>query len=129
MTDIDVELSGPFFDDAVYVGAMRRFMSDATMDIADEGVHDIRANLAGVLKHPTGYYESKIRAQEAAFDTAVINDSDIIYGPWLEGIGSRNFPKTRFPGYFTFKRTTPQLQRSAVTRAERATDRFVEEVN
>jgi hypothetical protein len=33
----------------------------------------------------------------------------VIYGPWLEGVGSRN-RTTRFKGYFTFRRTAQQLK-------------------
>jgi len=40
----------------------------------------------------------------------VISDSGVVYGPWLEGVGSRN-QATRFKGYAIFRRTRDKLQR------------------
>ena len=48
-----------------------------------------------------------------------VNDAGIIYGWWLEGIGSRNFPVTRFRGYFSFKRAAATLRVQAPKIAER----------
>jgi hypothetical protein len=40
----------------------------------------------------------------------VVNDRGIVYGPWLEGVGSRNFPKTRFKGYASFRRAVHRVR-------------------
>jgi hypothetical protein len=48
---------------------------------------------------------------------SVVQDGGVIYGPWLEGVGSRN-RTTRFKGYFTFRRTTAQLNVRATPIAE-----------
>ena len=45
-------------------------------------------------------------------------DTGIIYGYWLEGIGSRNFPKTRFRGYRMWRDATQQIQAEAEKIAE-----------
>lgn len=129
MTDMDVTFSGKFFDNAAWDAGMDHLMRDGTMDIADEGVRDIRVNLSQVLKHPTGYYESKIRAREQPFSTSIVDDAGVIYGMWLEGIGSRNAPVTRFKGYSTFKRTTPRLQSKAVRLFRPSLERFIAEIN
>lgn len=128
MTD-DVEFHGPWFDDAVYEEAMRRFQRDASMDIADEGVRAVRVRLSTVLKHPTGRYEASIRAREQPFDTAKIDGDSLIYSRWLEGTGSRNFPVTRFRGYHTFELVTPDLQAHAAGLAGPSFERFIEEIN
>jgi len=41
-----------------------------------------------------------------------IIDNPVVYGPWLEGVGSRN-QTTRFKGYSMFRRTTQWLQEKA----------------
>jgi hypothetical protein len=33
-----------------------------------------------------------------------------VYGPWLEGVGSRNFPVTRFRGYHAFRVAAQELK-------------------
>lgn len=125
----DVTLKGAVFDSPVWDAAMDHFMTDATMDIADEGVRDVRVNLSQVLKHPTGRYESTIRSREQPFNTAMVDGMALIYAWWLEGLGSRNAPVTRFPGYWTFLRTTPQLQAKVGQLVQPALERFYAEVN
>lgn len=80
--------------------------------VAERGRQLVKERLHRVLQHPTGYYESQIATERTGVSWRV-TDSDVIYGPWLEGIGSRNFPVTRFPGYFTFRSVTEQLQHEA----------------
>lgn len=41
-----------------------------------------------------------------------IDDAKVIYGPWLEGTGSRN-QTTRFKGYASFRRTAQWMQEKA----------------
>lgn len=55
--------------------------------------------------------------------------TDIIYGYWLEGIGSRNFPKTRFRGYRMWRETTQQIQAEAVDLAEEPINKAVSRLN
>lgn len=126
---ISVDLHGVVFDPALWDDAMRHFQRDATMDVADEGVRMVRVTLSQVLKHPTGRYEASIRAREQPFDTAMVDGMGTIYAWWLEGLGSRNAPVTRFPGYWTMKRTTPQLAGRAEQLVQPAMERFVAEVN
>src|SRR3972149_8839132 len=40
-------------------------------------------------KYSTGYYASRIHG-EAKNLHGIINDGGVIYGPWLEGVSSRN---------------------------------------
>lgn len=65
----------------------------------------IVARLNVVLRRQTPYYRTKIRVSSNRVD-----DSNVIYGPWLEGTGSRN-KTTRFKGYFTFRRIKTQIDR------------------
>jgi hypothetical protein len=126
---VTVELHGVFFDAPLWDDAMAHAMRDATMDVADEGVRDVRVTLSQVLKHPTGLYESTIRAREQPFSSAMVDGMGTVYAWWLEGLGSRNAPVTRFPGYWTMKRTTPLLAAKAVELVQPALDRFIDEVS
>ena len=44
----------------------------------------------------------------------------VIYGPWLEGTGSRNYPVTRFKGYRNWRRVTQMLEKAAKPIAEKS---------
>lgn len=99
-------LSGPLFDGGFEL-IMRDYTSQAEIDIANQGERILRTNLHTTLKHPTGKYESHIES-----DGNVISDDRSVYGPWLEGTGSRN-KTTKFKGYANFRRTAQELQTRA----------------
>lgn len=113
---------GPLFDGRAHV-AVNAFCDDAEEEIAEHGVNVIRTELATVLKHPTGRYQSEIQTERAQGDR-VINDDMIVYGPWLEGTSERN-RTTRFKGYATFRRMRAVIQEAAPGIAERLLGRFL----
>ena len=119
---IDSSSGGPLFDGRAGA-AVAAFCDEAEEEIGQYGVNVIRIELGTVLKHPTGRYQSQIQTDQVVGDLA-INDNGIIYGPWLEGVGSRN-KTTRFKGYFTFRRMTQVIQREAAGIAEKALPRFL----
>lgn len=114
--DAEVTTTGPLFD-----GSADRILTDFTEDAAstvgDEGVEMVRRRLASVLKHPTGNYSSHINAVNHG-TLSEVNDDDVIYGPWLEGTGSRN-ASSRFKGYSTFRKVRQELEAKAGDIAER----------
>lgn len=69
----------------------------------------IRADLRVVLQHPTGRFQSAAPSMQRSGDTITVDDGGVIYGPWLEGVGSRN-ARTRFKGYSTFRRMAQEAQ-------------------
>lgn len=119
-----IHASGPVLD-----GRAPAVMDDYTQavvdDVAGQGFEDIGFTLHRVLKHPTGYYQSQIRNRALGAHTRVLYDNRVIYGAWLEGVGSRNSPVTRFEGYFTFRRVAQALNRKAGPIAERTLRRFI----
>lgn len=123
---VRVTATGPVFDGRASL-AVDAFLDRAVMEIAREGVNDIHNVLDSVLRHPTGRYERSIQTDRQGND-AVIHDSGIIYGPWLEGVGSRN-RTTRFKGYFTFRRVTKQLDGKAVSIADRVLPEYLRRMN
>jgi hypothetical protein len=107
---------GPIFSPGLTGSITDNFTVEAKQRIAQEGVNLVRAELRHVLKNPTGYYESNVVTDLSISDMAV-TDSGVVYGPWLEGVGSRN-RTTRFKGYFTFRRMGYKLQGRAADIAQ-----------
>lgn len=105
-----VTISGPFFDE--HNPAIRRQMEDEGLNrVGGQGLADVHANLDTSIRHPTPYYETQITSERQG-DTQIVHDRGVIYGPWLEGTGSRN-ATTRFKGYASFRRAAQQLKGEA----------------
>lgn len=111
----DVDLSGPFFDGRA-VAAVSAFLEDAVGEVSSEAKKRVLEKLASSLQHPTGHYESSIHIDGGGTRQSV-NDGGIVYGPWLEGVGSRN-RTTRFKGYASFRRVRETVNADASRIAE-----------
>lgn len=112
---MDVNVRGPLWEGRApaIIQAACKQGQDGVAQVANDQVH---RRLEGVLKHPTGYYESRVVTDMAKTESRV-TDHGVVYGPWLEGTGSRN-KSTRFKGYFTFRLITQGLKDDAGTIAE-----------
>jgi hypothetical protein len=112
----EVRMTGPLFD-----GSAARTVDLICDDVEDQigqTVFDaVRQRLRTVLVNPTGYYESRVQVNRQT-DSLVISDSGVVYGPWLEGTGSRN-GRSRFKGYATFRKVSQQIASEAVQDADR----------
>lgn len=115
--DIRIVASGPLFD-ARAMGAVDDFLEAAKDEVASQGYANVMTNLNESIQVATPYYETQITVDRAASDR-VVHDRDGIYGPWLEGVGSRNFPETSFRGYSSFRRARRELEKQALPLAER----------
>jgi hypothetical protein len=118
----DVNLSGPMFDGRAEL-AVSAFIDDAEREVAQAGHDMAQSQLRGVLRQPTGFYQSRVVVDRSAGDPR-IHDSGVVYGPWLEGTGSRN-RTTRFKGYRTFRIVRQRLQGRASQIAERVLPRYL----
>ena len=127
MPSAKVEFKGPFFESGRRNAVMRKLERDTQDEIDRYALDLIDALLVAVLKHPTGYYQSRIRAHRSTTHT-IIDDSRVVYGPWLEGTGSRNYHVTRFRGYHTFRRAGQILPEKAHAIARRNVSRAVREL-
>jgi hypothetical protein len=58
----------------------------------------------------TGHYNRSINGRMVGSMHGIISDSNVVYGPWLEGTSSRN-QATRFKGYSIFRKTRDKLDR------------------
>lgn len=105
---IDIDTSG-----ALLEGRARRYISDfrydATDAVAQDAISTVHRNLDRSIRHPTPYYETRIQIERASPDRVSVNDDRVIYGPWLEGTGSRN-RTTRFKGYRSFRRAQQEVE-------------------
>lgn len=117
--DVDIDTRGPIFDGRAE-RALRDFIDDAPYEIAREGIDVWLGVYRPQVRHPTPYYEHLITRDRVEFGVSRVWDGgECVYGPWLEGTGSRNSPATRFPGYWSMRKSTPKLQALAGPVAER----------
>lgn len=104
---IRVNVSGPV-DRGQWRAKVRRAMfnglTEAEHDLLEMARDDVDQTLNRVLRHQTPYYRLQIGIRSNRVD-----DGGVVYGPWLEGVGSRN-ATTRFKGYFTFRKVTSRIR-------------------
>lgn len=129
-----IDYTGPIFDAYERDIATERARQDTEDDIQDavyERVKELgQSQFRYVDKsnhHVPGKWLHSIRKGYDG-DYPMVT-TGIIYGYWLEGIGSRNFPKTRFRGYRMWRETTQQIQGEAEKIAQPHIDRAVERLN
>lgn len=123
MIAITVDLHGPVAE-GHGTEILDDYLIDAVWDVAYQGLSEVSTVLNASIQHPTPYYETQTTVNWGAFSggaSAIVHDRGIVYGPWLEGIGSRNFPKTSFKGYHAFEKGTAILNDGAAVRVAEAT--------
>jgi hypothetical protein len=132
---IDVVISGPLFKKGAKI--TRDAMEDAVQELVELGIDRLHR---GLRPRPAGLYLSGQQAQtgrksEGTYAKNVqgkplglagrIDDSGVIYGPWLEGTSSRN-QSTRFKGYGAFRLTGQWLEKKADDVLEKHVKRAVQ---
>lgn len=123
--DLTIKTSGPLFDGTA-PALMAQFMYDLTHEVAVEVAGDVAYLQQRVFKQPTGNYWSNVRTDTLVgvqgTITRTVHDNGVIYGPWLEGTGSRN-RTTRFKGYSTWRRGIQVAMGAVPTLSARVMDR------
>ena len=137
---INVDLSGPFFThgpkpvidslhDAIEEVVLRG--EAEARDMAQPrpgGVFHGRPYAAAHGYFQTGHYNRSIHGKTSASLNGTISDSNVVYGPWLEGVSSRN-ESTRFKGYGIFRKTRDKLQGMAHDIMEKHVKKGVGKIN
>lgn len=118
-----IRSEGPVFDGRAAVAA-RQYCEEIEQVIAEVGVHKVRVRFASFVKHPTGYYDSKITAGPVFGGRWGVHDSGVVYGPWLAGVGSRN-KTSRFKGYPHWQLASLDLRADANDIAEFVLQRYL----
>lgn len=117
--NVSSRATGPLVD-----GRARRALNDYVdhleRRLAEEGLTILRGEMSRVFRNPTGFYASQCKVE----DGHTITDSRVVYGPWLAGIGSRNFPVTKFKGYDHWTVTRDKLNTRKVGIGERLLRRY-----
>ncbi|MEV0115875.1 hypothetical protein AB0H77_21940 [Streptomyces sp. NPDC050844] len=124
---VEVSFEGPLFDGRA-ARAMQAAADDAREDIAEFAEEYALTLMGAAFRHPTGYYESMVETTRVSADVSLVHDNDVIYGPWLEGVGSRNRPRPGFPGYRHWRQTKQLAQARGPQIAERAVQRHLPEM-
>ncbi len=121
----EIDIGGPLFDGrADAVTAIR--VLQLGEDVAGEAYDQVQRNLSGSLRNPTGRYQRAVR-EDRRGDWNLVHDSGVVYGPWLEGTGSRN-NSTRFKGYASFRRALAAVQPRVQEIAELAVADIAKEI-
>ena len=120
---ITVDVSGPVFDGRA-ASAAHDYLDKALMDVGQQGMADVHLLLDQSIRNPTPYDAPQLPVARAGSDV-VVHDRGVIYGAWLEGVGSRNYPVTSFAGYHSFRRAFQLLDRKAQRIAEHALPPFL----
>jgi hypothetical protein len=120
MLNLVTYISGPLFDTRMD-RAIDEYCRDVRSDLATRGLVGVMTVLAS--PHPTGirkrtpFYETQlnISGDPLSDDSLTVNDNDVIYGHWLNGTGTRNWPVTRFRGYAAWSKSFGRLNEAVPT--------------
>lgn len=124
--DVQVTYDGPLFDGRA-VKEIDEAMNDMSQDAGELGLQMLHQAFGETLRHPTGRYERNL-TYDLIPDGVDLNDGDSVYGPWLEGVGSRN-SRSSFKGYSNFRRTMQRLQDRIDEIAEAALQKHIGRMN
>lgn len=89
----------------------RQFRDELEEEGAEWALDHVRGTFHRSFRQPTGYYESNVRTHNTSTGWEVWDGGQRgpVYGPWLEGVGSRN-QTTRFKGYHAFRLAAQALE-------------------
>lgn len=123
-----VTVSGPFFSpNAVrVVNDSIEAMVERVAEVGDARVEILHR---AYFRNPRPWYWNQVHAERRGKWHHAITDGGIIYGHWLEGTGGMNSPKTRFPGYFSFRTTTRSLNGNMQTILDPVINDLVRKLN
>ncbi len=113
MTSLEIELvaTGPLFDGTA--GAIvDAWLEESATEVMRDGLAEIGLQMDIYFRDPTPYYETQVVVDRVGSDW-VLHDRGVIYGPWLDGSGSRN-STSRFRGYPHWRRTVQYLQEERI---------------
>jgi len=120
-------VQGGLFDGGWETG-MTELVVDITSAVADTALDTWRTNLEANIRVNHNEYISTTRV-DVTDTKATAHDGGNVYGPWLEGQGSRNFPVTRFKGYDSAREAAEKVGAQADEIGEPVVVRFVEAMN
>lgn len=105
----DVSLHGPLFHGLPPSAVIVDVLHGSVQELVNEGEKAVDAQLYSGHGLLTGHYKRSIHGEMASTLHGKVHDSLVIYGPWLEGVGSRN-ATTRFKGYAMFRNARQKVE-------------------
>ena len=109
MPEIRVTTSGPFF--SLGAGPVQQAVTDSIREIVNEGEKNVKGQLYPGHGLITGHYRRSVHGELTDSLHGRIHDSLVVYGPWLEGVSSRN-DRSRFKGYRAFRNAFQRLEQT-----------------
>lgn len=104
-----------------------RWVGEFADEAGRQGVDVVGDYLSTDLRNPTGHYQSQIAAVRSEMGV-MVTDGGVVYGDWLEGSSTRN-QKSRFKGYWAFRRAAAELVRRLPIIDSKTRPRFLKEMN
>ncbi|MEV7140764.1 hypothetical protein [Streptomyces tauricus] len=120
---VNVNSRGPMTDGRAQ-RALRDYTDQVDYRVATEAENLVLDRLGTSIKNRTPYYETRVGVERSSRGGYEVTDHGVIYGHWLEGTGSRNYPVTRFRGYRAFSRARALIQTRAPGIARRLLARY-----
>jgi hypothetical protein len=110
--------------DGTSLRVVAQMMEEIDDELADKALDLVQDQFHQNFQHPTGYYESQVIVKQQGHNTKLITDQGIVYGPWLEGTGSRN-RTTAFKGYNDSRKAVQQLNAQATRITQAVVTRYL----
>jgi hypothetical protein len=126
---IRVVKTGRFFDVAQADADTRAAVDEIGRAVAIDAMRNWNLLLDSRIRVNQFRYMSGNRIEPRGSSWVVHDDIAKPYGPWLEGVGSRNAPVTRFEGYHALAEATELTDRAAFGIAEEHVVRLVDQLN
>jgi hypothetical protein len=129
---IHVNERGPLFT-GVAEAELAAAVLAVQKEVASYAEFQWQMNMTESFQHPSEppRYQSHVNTMKRGSDL-VVNDgwpgSGLVYGPWLEGVGSRN-ASTRFKGYFALRRAANSVTQKTAAIAKPVIDAFITKAN
>lgn len=127
---VNVSFSGPLFE-GVPGQLMDEFCRELEDELGAKGEELVKGNLDERIRVNRHVYDSNIQVRRDPESVAITDgwpETELVYGPWLEGVGSRNAPVTRFEGYWSFRDAEQALQEQAMDTAESLLPKYLGEL-
>lgn len=126
--EVNVDKFGPLFDGKAEE-LLKRAKTAIEFHIAERARDMARAYQLGAFRvQTTGAEPASLHVEQASYGHIVTDNHAIVYGPWLEGTGSRN-ETTRFKGYHAMRETTSAVDALAEGMANEIIGPFVDAMN
>lgn len=125
MITVETRMTGPLFDGRAQA-AVDRFVRDGTKVLTQVGYDMVRLKYAARIRQNTGHFLGRITS-EVRGSIGEIYNKYIVYGYWLEGVGSRN-ATTRFKGYWAYRESYIELDARSAEILQPLVDKMVREM-